>query len=917
MLVYQNNLIIELKQSNSSTKDEGGEEIFRGEESPQIKISDEYSNPWDTAHELKKQDPQLGFVEADLESDYHFQNPLADDSDLESFQKLSPCEKYAGYNSLWPFPTQKTGDALNEVWHLGDDFSQLSSARKSVAGLNNTIRIAHFDTGYDPTHICYDDKLIRHDLERNFVDDKTPFSAVDKYHDDLLEMPGHGTGTLGLLAGSVLDEKDWNFKDSIGLRKNIEIVPIRISDSVILFKNSAFAKALDYVISLYDDPSKRCHIVTMSMGGSASKLWADKVNEAYEKGIFIVSAAGNNFGRSTPRTLVYPARFNRVVAACGVTYDFSPYYKTFALETIKEMQGNFGPRKFMKTAIAAFTPNVPWARMGCRDVISLGGAGTSSATPQVASAAAIYYQKYYDLLEALPEAWMKPEAIRNAMFSTALKKINSKDKDIEIYFGNGILQANEMLKIAPDKSKLKKAEKDKISFSLFFQILSEISPFEVFEELGISEDEREMFETELQQLIQNSSKLQELLDHEEKDLEDLDKPTQEKFFNEILRMPEASNALKNVIKKQFNGENAKVAQTSKAATAAIKKPQVAKNMKIEWNQNLTSLNYILAGLYRRNIDEPEAVAEKAGVNTLVFELSGNPITFWYKLLRGVNDQGKMIPFINQILNPNERGGSADPAIKQTIEDLRDNLNTGYFPIIADGDVKSDFKAESGELQRIIGERSTLLPVSFLEKGLRSQKAVVRILVNGGKGSGFLIDNNWIITNNHVLPNEESAKIAVVQFNAQKTMQGIDADIEEFGLIVGVGHFFTSKADDWSCAKLNGDANKKYGSLEFSSAKVEVKDFVNIVQHPEGGPKQIAVYHNIVVGVDDDNINYLTDTLRGSSGSPVFNSDWEVVALHRKGGDTSLKDFENQTIYSNQGVNIKKIAAALKGLKIIN
>ena len=244
MLVYQNNLIIELKQPISTLQEEGGEEIFNEEPAPNINIPGEYANPWDTAHELKKSDSKLGFVEADLENDYHFQNPLEEDLNLESFQKLSPCEMYSGYNSRWPFPTQKSGEALDEVWHLGDDYSQLGSARKEVAGLNNIIRIAHFDTGYDPSHICYDDKLIRHDLERNFVDEKTPFSAADKYHDNLFDMPGHGTGTLGLLAGSILDEKDWNFNDSIGIRQKIEIVPVRVSDSVILFKNSAFAKAL-------------------------------------------------------------------------------------------------------------------------------------------------------------------------------------------------------------------------------------------------------------------------------------------------------------------------------------------------------------------------------------------------------------------------------------------------------------------------------------------------------------------------------------------------------------------------------------------------------------------------------------------------------------------------------------------------
>ena len=32
--------------------------------------------------------------------------------------------------------------------------------------------------------------------------------------------------------------------------------------------------------------------------------------------------------------------------------------------------------------------------------------------------------------------------------------------------------------------------------------------------------------------------------------------------------------------------------------------------------------------------------------------------------------------------------------------------------------------------------------------------------------------------------------------------------------------------------------------------------------------------------DGAEFQYLTDTLRGSSGSPVLNDEWEVVGLHR-------------------------------------
>ena len=58
--------------------------------------------------------------------------------------------------------------------------------------------------------------------------------------------------------------------------------------------------------------------------------------------------------------------------------------------------------------------------------------------------------------------------------------------------------------------------------------------------------------------------------------------------------------------------------------------------------------------------------------------------------------------------------------------------------------------------------------------------------------------------------------------------------------------------------------------------------VNIIQHPRGRPKEIAIRHNEVIRILDSVIRYRTDTEPGSSGSPVFNDTWDLVALHHAG-----------------------------------
>ena len=388
--------------------------------------------------------------------------------------------------------------------------------------------------------------VIRNDLQRNFIDDESAQwnNAEDQFIDGTLKMPGHGTGTLSLLAGEKTLIEVCGFNGYVGLNKNIEVVPIRIAKSVVLLKSGALVRALNYVVNeLNCNEDTRIHIITMSMGGVASRAWADLVNKAYEQGVFFVSAAGNNYKKLPTRTMVFPARFNRVVAACGVTYDLSPYAKPPGEGSTKIMEGNHGPKSLMTTAIAAFTPNVPWATYKFDHILGIRGDGTSSATPQIAAAAALYYIKYFDNLEALPEKWMRVEAIRRALFISANKTINHQDgnfeNDYRKYFGNGILQAEKMLEIeVPSPDVLIKQEEDKVSFpflKLVFGSKAVDDPDQV---------EQEMLETELMQLIISDPDIQNILDHEEIALAEMSLDTKKLLASAVLKNHRSSELLK-------------------------------------------------------------------------------------------------------------------------------------------------------------------------------------------------------------------------------------------------------------------------------------------------------------------------------------------------------------------------------------
>ena len=336
---------------------------------------------WDMCHALLTGGlgfdgaPTADFAEPDMAQRW----PFADE--VREAMKLAGGCPTEGQRQDERFPRDP-----NALWYRDATHGQFADALGSFnPATGGAVRIAHLDTGYDPTHKNRP-AHIRHDLERNFVDPAHPNDAADRT-DALLANSGHGTGTLGILAGQ-----------GIGAAPFAEVVPIRVADRVVLFWNSNIARAFDHVHGLGADPGSFVHVVTMSMGGVASHAWADAVNALYELGVVVVTAAGNNFGNMPTRHIVYPARFGRVLAACGVMADGTPY----ADLGLGRMAGNYGPPKKMTTALAAYTPNTPWPRLGCADIFDSNGAGTSSATPQVAAAAALYIARHRTALAAYP-----------------------------------------------------------------------------------------------------------------------------------------------------------------------------------------------------------------------------------------------------------------------------------------------------------------------------------------------------------------------------------------------------------------------------------------------------------------------------------------------------------------------------------
>ena len=323
------------------------------------------------------------------------------------------------------------------------------------------IIVAHLDTGYDAHHQTRPANLDL-GLQRNFIDAAFPHDAQDRAPaGQPLANHGHGTATLALLAGSNLDgtSPHWTgFTGPIGGAPFAHVIPVRIADWVVRFFTGTMVQGFNYAIQ------NHANVLSMSMGGLTSFALVDAVNLAYDSGVVLVTAAGNNYAGNplTPRSTVFPARYRRVLAACGVMAD-GRSYSGLGNGT---MQGNFGPSSKMDTALGAYTPNVPWAAIDCGKLVDMDGSGTSAATPQIAAAATLWLAQHRAAVMAYPEPWMRVEAVRHALFDSAAKSTPrmSPSETFE-KIGNGVVKSDQALAQMPlDKSMLKRLAPAQASF---------------------------------------------------------------------------------------------------------------------------------------------------------------------------------------------------------------------------------------------------------------------------------------------------------------------------------------------------------------------------------------------------------------------------------------------------------------------
>jgi subtilisin family serine protease len=313
------------------------------------------------------------------------------------------------------------------------------------------IKLCHLDTGYTD-HPTFRDPIsgqtwLRPEEGRNFIEGGPPLDPVDNRRLRGKSF-GHGTRTLSVICGSAVDLDDGR-RLAIGVAPGLPTVPCRVTSWVVLLSpgsRQGVAQGIGLAIA------RHCQVVSMSLGTLVLPPFStgglnDAVDAAYERGVILVAAAGQETDRVT-----FPGKFQRTIACAAVGPDRRPWQRQFWQSHPDEMArvdawapGDEVPvavRQVAGTA-AADSPG-SFASVFESSSNSSASKGSSYATAHVAAAAAMWLRhRQADIAAAYPAQWQRVEAFR-----TLLRTSKGHLSGLRPANGTGMLDIKKLLESA-------------------------------------------------------------------------------------------------------------------------------------------------------------------------------------------------------------------------------------------------------------------------------------------------------------------------------------------------------------------------------------------------------------------------------------------------------------------------------------
>ena len=229
-------------------------------------------------------------------------------------------------------------------------------------------------------------------------------------------------------------------------------------------------------------------------------------------------------------------------------------------------------------------------------------------------------------------------------------------------------------------------------------------------------------------------------------------------------------------------------------------------------------------------------------------------------------------------------------------------------------------------ERAIGKNDSVYS-NFVELIGNAKQKVGRIAIkrgnrNIGFATGFMVAENLLLTNWHVFRTINEVADSEVQFLYELDTAGNPGTPVSFRLQSEIFYYSNKELDYCFVAVHAADVTGKikladigYIFLDPGLGKLgsEDEEKLNIIHHPDGDYKQLSIRKNLFVKITPTSIWYETDTAPGSSGSPVFNDQWQVVALHHMG--VGKKNVAGEYI-DKDGKVIPKINGKIDASKVV-
>lgn len=156
-------------------------------------------------------------------------------------------------------------------------------------------------------------------------------------------------------------------------------------------------------------------------------------------------------------------------------------------------------------------------------------------------------------------------------------------------------------------------------------------------------------------------------------------------------------------------------------------------------------------------------------------------------------------------------------------------------------------------------------------------------------TGFLLTDDLLLTNQHCVRSNADCATAVAQFGYKEDKaRNIDLG-EEYAC----ERLEDSDAGlDFALLRLKGTPGSKWGKLKWRSIPIPSNAAIFLVQHPSGRPMRVAREGCLIKTASaigslpgqETDVGHTCDTESGSSGSPLFDQRFQVVALHHLGFD---------------------------------